>query len=87
MRPSSSYHRIDGSTYSRVVRRGARFHEDEDLQDLLINKGLDALRQFACQSCHGFSVGVGVEQRQRMGTENRALTVRKPFCPQSARMA
>ena len=62
--------RWNGPACANTSRRGAQFHEDGELQDLLIDHGLDALRRFACQSCYGFSTGVVVEHRQSFGTES-----------------
>jgi hypothetical protein len=52
------YDPVDGVVYSRRARIGARWHEDPDLQDLLIVHGPDVLRQYACQYCYGYSEAV-----------------------------
>lgn len=47
--------------YSRTVRRGARYVEDETLCGLLWEKGLDVARQYALVNYQGVQVAVFVQ--------------------------
>jgi hypothetical protein len=45
---------IDEVVYSRLVRKGAQYHEDASLQDLLCDKGKVALREHAMSRYAGY---------------------------------
>ena len=45
---------INEVVYSRLVRRGAQYHEDASLQDLLCDKGRQVLREHAMRRYAGF---------------------------------
>ena len=46
--------------YSRPIRKGARYVEDAALQDIVLDKGVEAAREYALTAYQGVQVAVFV---------------------------